>query len=384
MKTVFEELSRCVICDDKRTRRRVINYSHNANIANAGPYPVCKFCLPKVECCSECGVFSYAPRFGTNKDGSRVCQTCFLKKGLGICLQCNRLTADKIVVNGSKVFECKEHVSHYTQCDVCMQHDYIGSIAMLRKKKTCRACYSKLMPKIESSCCRSYQQPIGEGPLFMGVELEVEVSGSRESVLPALSETLGEFCIFKNDGSLNNGIEIVSCPCSFDVHKKIWNQFFDSTPTVLSAQSNCGIHIHVSKKPLNQAWIARIIRFIGHPKNIDIVREIAGRYNTNYCRIVQGIEKMDDVAAINHCTIKYSAVNMVPENTIEFRIFASTLDKARFIRNIEFVHAVVSFCKEPSSTIEGFNDFVSSNSESYPLLNHTINKTTNENVLSNS
>lgn len=241
--------------------------------------------------------------------------------------------------------------------------------------------------------------PVGEALFreFMGVELEVEVdykdSTDKETLKKARNRAVylankslnsGEnsgFSIIKCDGSLANGFEICSRPASMSLHKTAWNKFFEETPSNVVAKDTCGMHVHISKEPLSSLQIGKILVFLHSSKNRKFIETIAGRASCHY-------SDFSSERRLNHALNKYkgsfthySAVNLLNPNTIEIRIFKSTVDKTRFFANLEFCHALVKFTFPGTSSITDcsqhskFIEFVACNRKFYPnLVNFLIEK----------
>ncbi len=72
--------------------------------------------------------------------------------------------------------------------------------------------------------------------------------------------------------------------------------------------------------------------------------------------------------------VHYSAVNLSNSSTIEIRIFASTLDQATFLKNLEFCQALVKYSfpsvhsMAVSKDYKNFVTFVRKHYKSYPNL----------------
>ena len=76
---------------------------------------------------------------------------------------------------------------------------------------------------------------------------------------------------------------------------------------------------------------------------------------------------------------RYTAVNLQPNNTIEFRIFNGTLNIMTLSKAIEFIHSLLSYCsqssfkdivnrKSESVRVEGYLKFLSENQKRYTNL----------------
>jgi hypothetical protein len=190
---------------------------------------------------------------------------------------------------------------------------------------------------------------------YMGVELEVEVVNdeyNREEKAAHLNtvingDEIGKNVFFERDGSLSNGFEIITHPMGMDDHKKMWEWLKDRKAVrgMRSHQTTtCGLHVHVSKSTLSKLQIAKIVTFVNNRDNQPLIKAVARRYETGYCKI-----KSKKIGQSHYSEDRYEAVNITPLNTIEFRIFRGSLKYESVVAAIQFSNAVVEFC-DPSRT----------------------------------
>jgi hypothetical protein len=226
-------------------------------------------------------------------------------------------------------------------------------------------------------------KPEEDVALKFGIELEVGTDKGYDTddcarvMADALSDKddFAKYGVFKHDGSIEcGGFEVVTRPDSPAVHKRIWTSALNDPEVTrhMSSWSNgyCGMHIHVSRKPLSALWIGRILVTVNSPDMSRIVSSVAGRKGSRYAvfqdkRLTSGKSQYGD---------RYEAVNTSGSNTIEFRIFRGTLDPGGFVRNIEFVEAVLAFTRPATTSLTSignaatFLDFVSKSRKTYPVL----------------
>jgi hypothetical protein len=189
--------------------------------------------------------------------------------------------------------------------------------------------------------------------LFLGVELEVE-SGDKCEDAEIVSNFFphvegNETAILKEDGSLDEGFEIVSCPATLDAHRALWEQFFKERGKHTSLKSHdtktCGLHVHVSRAPLTEMQIAKIVLFVNARANTHFTESLARRGANRYCQIkfknVPAIFRNGEIVSNDD---RYEAVNLQNSKTIEFRIFRGTLKPNTFFRSLEFVEALALYC----------------------------------------
>jgi hypothetical protein len=212
---------------------------------------------------------------------------------------------------------------------------------------------------------------------YAGVEIEYEISKSVEfgSLLHQVYTILSGHVICKRDGSLVNGLEIVSKPDTFSMHFEKFKKFFDeaSLPYFL-AKDNTGMHIHVSNRDIGWLQLGKLLHFMRSPSNTDFLRLI-GERESRYARLGTG-ENITDFFKGN-TKDRYNAVNTQNESTLEFRIFASPKTYEAFRKNMEFCDAVTVWTAPANSSIKAlssgaFIKFVNENKGMFPFLNKFI------------
>jgi hypothetical protein len=175
--------------------------------------------------------------------------------------------------------------------------------------------------------------------LYLGAELEVEVKdGAYSTHVQQVYTALGEYGILKRDGSIGYGFEIVTAPCSLEVHQEVWPAMIPAISKGLASwnTSTCGMHVHVSRAPLDAYTIGKLQVFINAPVNRAAIVAIAGRSETRWAKFTE--KTLENGAQYNND--RYEAINLQNKNTIEFRIFKGTLDLAHILANLEFCDAV--------------------------------------------
>ncbi len=217
-----------------------------------------------------------------------------------------------------------------------------------------------------------------------GIELELE--NATPSNIKIVHDHLKKHAIMKRDGSLSNGVEIVSVPASVEDHKKAYENFFKSHHS-LAAKANCGIHIHVSRSNVSFLALGRMMKFLA--KNRSKITKIAGRESAQYAAIrddwdltspwYAASNKYEKVPKFNWS--KYTGLNIAPNRTMEFRLFKSTTDWSEFCRFLEFTESFVNYhCLagddnhgkirkiEDMLEFNNYHDFVMNRAAAYPNL----------------
>lgn len=203
--------------------------------------------------------------------------------------------------------------------------------------------------------------------LLLGAEIEVggnkpEVdSNNKQSVVKRCiqimngSESDKEDLIYStHDGTVQ--IELDTMPCSLEYHKNKMNykemfKYLDEQGYKGHDCSTAGLHIHVNRDYLGktktqQDLVISKILYIIEKFNDNIC--VIGRKNTDYSRFVGDRCKEDTVLnlfAKYNDTGKKAALNLQHKDTIEFRMFKSTLKYETFLLTLEFVKDIIDFAK---------------------------------------
>lgn len=309
--------------------------------------------------CSNCGDL-HPPDSLTIFEGSHLCPTCLARETV-ICHSCG----DRIWV------ENDAGDSHTHLCESC-RSDYYRCTNCGRLIHEDDACYSEdndddpycgsCIENVDTRSIHSYNykpEPLffGDGPRYFGVELEIDGAGEYEENARAILDVanlLDEHIYIKRDGSLNEGLEIVTEPMSLDYHlnKMPWLAVCEKA-VALGYRSHqtgtCGLHVHVSRKAFGETReeqdiaIARVLYFVeAHwnellkfsrrtPRQLE---QWAARYGykEHPGEMLETVKK--------NCASRYTCVNLINYSTIEFRIFRGTLKLNTIIATLQLVNRV--------------------------------------------
>jgi hypothetical protein len=174
----------------------------------------------------------------------------------------------------------------------------------------------------------------------------------------------------KHDGSLDDGVEIVTHPATIDYHcnQLEWSALISiarSYDFTSHSCGTCGLHVHVSRMGLGyddnhrDLTIAKIMLFF--ERNWDNIVKFSRRSNyalehwakrvaLNYTDADTEDDLIEKSKAFD-CD-RYTAINLTNRKTVEFRIFRGTLKKTTLLASIQFVDVLVNKCKDTS-----LNDF---------------------------
>ena len=271
------------------------------------------------------------------------------------CEQCNEELTDSNTFPGLNMcINCALEFRYCVECGSFVSRSHIRS-------DMCRPCWRE-NPTLAGSGTRIDTKPInlGDAPLSegertFGCELETEVSGRGDPVkkhIKEIDELMGDRVLMKRDGSLNNGMEIVTRPAPLKKQYALWNDFFSIKHNGMKSfnTKTCGLHIHVGRCgiPDMENTIAKVVCFINAEANSLFVYLIAGRTDSGYAKIKSG-KTLENGSKCSGD--RYEAVNLTNKNTIEFRIFRGTLKKESLFKDLVFTEAIIDYCSQ-AKTLE--------------------------------
>jgi hypothetical protein len=188
---------------------------------------------------------------------------------------------------------------------------------------------------------------------LLGYELEVvSRNGSVSDAVKFVRQHLAtDYVTLKSDGSIcGPGFEIVSRPDSLAVHKKKTEAFLAEAKDHLKswpANLDCGMHVHITRSALSPLQLGKMLVFLNDPGNERFVTDVAGRGPIEWCKrspkkLTDGIKRSDE---------RRAALNLTNDRTVEVRIFRGNVARDGFIKNLEFVQALVDFTAPAEQSI---------------------------------
>lgn len=214
--------------------------------------------------------------------------------------------------------------------------------------------------------------------LLIGVELEMDEGGESGEEANIITEAIG----FPNDesynlvascdGSLTDGIEIISQPSTLKYHQTVYDWAHgmataSSRGYVSHDGGRCGLHFHVGRRYFEDAMdnpeetIMTILI-----NNLDWIKRFSRRENWTYCNMPCR-EHEDDTEEINgfefhnenepelrarlrslcrDASNHYSGMNYSNNPTIEFRFCRGTLKYETFMASMELVSMICYAAKK--------------------------------------
>ena len=295
-------------------------------------------------------------------NGQIVCSDC-VERYCCTCDRCGSTIFDSDAFGDEYTNLCQScHDNFYTRCETCDALVHIDDCFHLNGYDYCSDCYHDEVDKCRNIHDYNYKpEPIfyGDSSQYFGVELEIDGAGKDDDNAEKLlrianSDDNSERLYIKGDGSLDDGLELISHPCSLDYHKNNmnWENIMKKAISLgyrSHQTSTCGLHIHVNRDSFGDSReeqdevISRILYFVETHWNEMLKFSRRSEYSMNRWAARYGFEKtgreiLDKAKKGSYG--RYTAVNLCNYNTIEFRMFRGTLKYNTLIAALELVNAI--------------------------------------------
>jgi len=349
----------CAICDEKFAESE-LNFITFHSLYS----PICESCFSELYYCEHCEEYieDEINEVVISRYDNTTQQWCNMCVNVDTweCEHCEKIYSNSVGVggysNGSAI--CNSCIADdYFYCNGCdeylLDENYMSD-------GLCESCYRK---ENDSENIHDYgynpyrfnflmsgddKKPRNK-TLFFGLELEVESKSDKydasESVL-YYSNDESKFYL-KEDGSLDDGFELVTMPATLNYHiKKFgWNEICESLSNhdcISHNATTCGLHVHVSRCVLSETDQIKIAYFLN--SNIEFYEVIARRSSQYYARACDKKLKRGQ----NYSDSRYEVVNFENDKTIEFRLFKGTLKHETILATIQFLNLLIAWVKKTS------------------------------------
>lgn len=343
---------------------------------------VCHKCIAEnYKACNDCGRFfcEVTPTDMRN----HYCASC-LPENTFKCDDCGKyIEGEKPKVVNGKHFCQSCFEEKYVYCEVCGKRILRSKAKRISGVYYCQSC-SEQVVRVEGYSYKPSPKFHGSpsNNRFFGIEVETE---GMESNLLA-NEIVGADKVFyaKHDGSLNDGIEFVSHPCSLD----FWNttdvlKGFCSRAVANGFKSHntdsCGLHVHVSRESVKRETFEKVLLLINNNWSnvVKFTRRDSSRINrwaannlSEYRLVDKSVEDKVKLVKEYRSDSRYVALNTT-RSTYEFRIFRGSLKPTTIKASIQFCDIVLEYCAQNSfstvdkATFSSLITFAKANGERY-------------------
>lgn len=299
---------------------------------DGGSYYICPTCAERYyERCDNCGEW-FDPDDIYHSCGNQVCR------------------------------DCAEDSYSWHWCEEC--GNYVYEDEWDEDMECCTNCI-RVSRRSDNARVRSYhgdEPPMkyfGKyGEVFKGLGIELEIdrdyngsASEKQTCLNDLDELIGTHAYFKYDGSLRDGIEIVTFPHTLEAFYELpWEKVLKACKDNGFSSHDigtCGLHVHISREIFGD----------DEEMQSDNIAKLMQFYNIFWADILKISRRTDSQVAqwaskyptIRKSTLKkwatkkdrygrrYMAVNVTNDHTVEIRINRGTLNLSTFLATIDFV-----------------------------------------------
>ncbi len=306
--------------------------------------------------CSHCGSFIDTDDYEEFNE-EILCSDC-IDNFTSICDCCGERIWSEDTYGDEYTTLCYHcYNNHYTRCEECDSIIHNDDAYEYDDGYFCCECYQNIRRNTSIHEYGYKPEPIfyGDSNHYFGVELEIDGAGKDDDYAQELLDIAnihGEHIYIKTDGSLDDGIEIVTHPMSLEYHKDFcWEDIMHHSVRLgyrSHQTSTCGLHVHVNRDSLGEnrdkqdEVISRILYFVEHHWNEILKFSRRSEYAMNRWAARYGYENSPkaimDKAKKNYG--RYVAVNLCNYHTIEFRLFRGTLKYNTLIATLELVNKI--------------------------------------------
>lgn len=325
-RSCFDKLGYCTRCREPAVTL----------ITAAGGLSLCQTCVANHHPCVSCRQLT-GPGMRTDTD-EPVCPDCAYRL-FDRCFGCDRYTASSRYLSGGfrACSRCAE--TRYAECDQC------GTL--LRENGSCDLCGHP--GRVRSYSYKPDPRFHGEGPLYLGLELELIVPDDRYSdAVTAATNRLGRLGYLKKDSSIQpTGFELVTHPLSyrFAMEEFPWTLLCELDNLGCTVDDNVGLHVHASRAGFaSPAHVYRWMKLL-YRNEADVAT--LARRRSRYAPFDRAARARARDTAKDHKHAvgldRYQAINPHPRHTLELRVFASSLDIGQVQAALAFTAASIAY-----------------------------------------
>lgn len=285
------------------------------------------------------------------------------------CEICGKRTNNYKIINGRTVIICNECFhERYFICNRCGEIEPKENLEIDNDYYLCSNCqkrnfvlpYHRYYPTLKFYKTNNKN----EIPLYLGVELEIDGAGESDYTVEKINSIMNNndnFVYCSHDGSLTDGLEIITQPATLKYHKGIsdkYKRLFEMLKEMGYASdktTTCGLHVHFNRDYFSdneELYISKLLYLID--KNWDDVVKFSRRNKHRMDRYAKKLDIPQDEYILysnkkgNH-EFHYYAVNLSNINTIEFRMFKGSLNINTFMATLQFVQSCIIIAKNKSA-----------------------------------
>lgn len=308
--------------------------------------------------CDRCGEWEWEGNLFTVRNEGVWCGSCVDDFAV-TCECCDHLVdidETSEIIGGLACQDCLDYNDDIVSCAYCEDVGFKSSMCQGEDGDWyCPHCWDTghATHTIYDYHCGPELEFYGMGGYHMGVELEIDgvyptINMGKYETAELVVDIMEGHVYCSNDGSLDNGFEIVTHPHTYEEMMGLpWGTLL---PRLVKAgwrghdTTTAGLHVHIGREAFDdEDSVARFCTFF--EANWDFVRRFsrradeklekwAGRHTSEWEAAT--VERVKE--ATKYSRSRYRAVNLNNDATVEVRIFRSTLKVETLLAAIEFVN----------------------------------------------
>jgi hypothetical protein len=165
---------------------------------------------------------------------------------------------------------------------------------------------------------------------------------------------------FVHDGSLNNGVEMIFNPMTFDYFSGIQELLPQEVPNHRGDTAGC--HVHMSKDAFTTFHLFKFMNFLTenvskfHPLFQRTIGEVSPKTGKQYCEEIGYPPK--ELARTRYGNRKYWWINLKNKATIEIRIFKAARNSAELQAIVQSLDALYYYTKDTTQNTQTFDGYL--------------------------
>lgn len=323
---------------------------------------VCDNCIEsdKYHQCDDCNEYFTEDHIaGRLENGYPICEDCYVSGNYIACEECGVIVSSdaSYYIDGS--YYCENCADNHRATGLMSYHDE-------------RCDYSTKYLVDENG---RQQTVYDTNELTMGFELEIDNGEDPDGLARWIHEEFENKIFCCHDGSLTcSGIEMISIPATLQWHMNYghYDELLDKCfeHDYEDGASTAGLHVHCNRRffgetedeikmnvskliiLINKYWDKKIVPFTR--RNIARLNEWASKNTFRIGDPTEFVRNVYEESRLNDS--RYTAINILNYDTIEFRIFRSTLQYDTLIATLQFVDRMCRLAK--TITVEQISNFI--------------------------
>lgn len=324
--------------------------------------------------CADCGTIIF------KSDAVEVSDDYYCSDCITTCFSCGEIIPKDEVYTvadsgGEYCRHCYENET-YT-CDDCGTHFRYGdSLMQINGYSYCDDCKDNHRSLIddyhamkESGDIVFYGDADRREDLHIGIEIETDCDHcvDRERIASGLKERFGDFMTYENDGSLSWGFECITHPATLNYHLSMMPKYKEAFAYLTDNDmkghdiSTTGMHCHLDRNYFGEKEDSSIAKFLYIFEKFRSQLMVFSRRTENQandwarsrkkCNANSGWIKKAVKDSKNYYdrSERYYAVNLTNPDTLEIRLWKSSLNIETFEATLKFTNRIAEICKNTSA-----------------------------------